>query len=137
MSPRRLFVLDASGACLSVVLLGFVLPACHSYLGIPPGVFRPLLLWAIVCLLYDLTCLRWMELSMRRWVVGIISLNSCYGILAGVVAVHHWSVLTQLGVVFFIGDVCVIFALVVLESWVLRCLGDEPVDPPPGRAEAS
>jgi hypothetical protein len=116
------FILDASGAALSVVLLAAVLPALEAYLGMPVSVLHGLALWALACLVYDLGCLALADLAKPRWLAGVVLLNSAYGLLSGALAVHHRHALTSLGVAYFIGEVCVIWGLVAFEVRVLRRL---------------
>ena len=55
MTVKQVFLLDAAGAALSVVLLGVVLPAVQPSIGMPGVVLDALALWATACLVYSLT----------------------------------------------------------------------------------
>ena len=119
---RRVLILDALGAALSVMLLGAVLPALEAYLGMPVSVLYGLALWALCCLLYDVGCLALADLARPHWLTGVILLNSAYWFLSGALAIHHRHALTALGVAYFVGELCVIAGIVALEVRVLRRL---------------
>jgi len=120
MDEKRIFVLDAVGAFLSVLLLGVVLPALYPWLGMPVEVLHWMALWPSVCLLYDVFCLKAADLCKPGWLLGIMVLNTSYCAVTSVLIGVHFEGLTTLGVVYFLAEIPVILGLVAFEYRIWR-----------------
>ena len=120
LDPRTIFLLDAAGAGLSVLLLGGVLPAIQPWIGMPHDVLAVLALWAVACLTYSLACYRFADPRAPRWLRGIMLANLGYCALTGALVWVHFEALTPLGVAYFIGEMPVLGGLVWYEFSVFR-----------------
>ena len=120
VGERDIFLLDAAGALVSVVLLGVVLPSLEPFLGMPGSALKPLALWALVCLVYSSTCYLRAGERRPRWLRGVVLLNSLYCVATALLVVHHFGRLTLWGVVYFLGELAVILCLVAFELRVYR-----------------
>jgi hypothetical protein len=113
-NPRRLFLLDGSGALLSAAFL-FLISAFESYFGMPRPVM-PLLI-ALPCFyaFYSFACY---FLIGRHWRIGlkIIALaNLSYCILTAFTVSQYQAALTLLGNAYFISEMIVVLLLVWVE----------------------
>ena len=120
VGERDIFLLDAAGALVSVVLLGVVLPLLEPLLGMPVSALRPLALWALVCLIYSSTCYLRADARRKRWLRGVVLLNSLYCVATALLVMHHFGRLTLWGVAYFVGEFAVILGLVAFELRVYR-----------------
>ncbi len=115
INARTIFVVDALGALLSVLLLGLVLPALEPWLGMPRSTLSALTLWAGGCLGYDLLCYGFADLRRPRWLRGIMAANLTYcGVTASLIVIHLDG-LTPWGIAYFVAEIPVIVALVIYE----------------------
>ena len=120
MTVKQVFLLDSAGAALSVVLLGVVLPAVQTSIGMPGAVLDALALWATACLVYSFICWRFQDLSDARWLMGIMVANVFYTLLTLALVFVHRNALTTLGLLYFIAELPVIWGLVLFERRVYR-----------------
>ena len=117
---KQVFVIDALGAAISVVILGFVLPPLKTQIGMPVNVLYGLTIWASCCMLYSLSCSRFVDLAHRRWLAGIMVANIGYTIATVVLIMFHFGRLTPMGIVYFVAEIPVLYALVFWERSVYR-----------------
>ena len=117
-SVRQLFLVDGIGALISALMLGLVLTTWEPAFGMPSRILVPLALVAGVFAVYSLTCY-----SMNRgptFLLGIAVANTLYcGVTLTLVLALRES-LTWLGVVYFVGEILVVSALVAAEFTVAR-----------------
>ena len=117
--PRRVFLIDGVGATLSALSLGVVFTALWEYVGMPRPVLLPLALVALAYAAYSIRCYYQRRNQWRRCLRIISSANLAYiGVTAGLV-VAFWARLTVLGVTYFLLEIVLIGALVVVERRVL------------------
>jgi len=120
VNEENIFYLDASGAVLSIFLLGFVLPFFQGWHGMPFHTLYGLCLWACICLAYNLSCLFFGDRRNHKWLVGIMLLNFAYCIINVVLVFVHFTVLTKLGLFYFISELPVILGLVLFERKIYQ-----------------
>jgi hypothetical protein len=125
--PSRLFLVDGVGAAVSALFLGVVMTALEEYVGMPRSVLVLLALVALALSVYSIRCSYRLPVEWRRCLRIISTANLAYsGVTAGLV-VAFWARLTALGVTYFVLEILVITALVVVERRVLAA-----PDPPMG-----
>lgn len=115
VNEENIFYLDASGAVLSIFLLGFFLPYFQVWHGMPFSTLYGLCLWACICLAYNVSCLFFGDRRNSKWLVGIMLLNVAYCIINLVLVIVHFAELTKIGLFYFMSELPVILALVVFE----------------------
>lgn len=76
--PKRLFVMDATGALISAVLLGIVLPYFEVYIGMPLLILYVLAGVALALSLYSLGCFLRSSNRWKRYLKGIAVANLIY-----------------------------------------------------------
>ncbi|MEM6771982.1 MAG: hypothetical protein AAF597_15495 [Bacteroidota bacterium] len=114
MLPRNLFLLDATGALLSALLLGVVLPLLHEAIGIPLNTLYWLAALALVFAVYSFTCYYRAPENWRPYLRFIACVNLLYCCLtAGLVFLHEEN--TVFGVLYFVGEIIVVVILALFE----------------------
>lgn len=113
---HQAFLIDGVGALVSAVMLGAVLPLLGERIGMPRGTLFGLATVAVVFAGYSLTCHRRAQ-PLVPWLVAIALANLAYCALTLALVVHHVERLGVLGLMYFVGEIAVVLALVV---WELR-----------------
>ncbi|BBM83753.1 hypothetical protein UABAM_02107 [Candidatus Uabimicrobium amorphum] len=113
---KNIFLIDGLGALLSAALLGIVLPLFH--VGIPTTTLYLLALIAFVFSLYSLRC-HFVKSQRNLWLKLIMTANLLYCALTLFLVVYHWSTMTYIGAIYFLGEISIIVILVWIESRVL------------------
>lgn len=118
--PRRVFLLDGSGALLSVVaLMAVVIPLQPSF-GLPLGLLRALASVATVLAAYSLCCSLGLRKNFRPFLLGIASANTAYCLVTMSALAWHRLEITGLCLLYFSLETLVIAALVALELETAR-----------------
>jgi hypothetical protein len=113
--PPKLFLLDGSGALLTLCcLLGLLLPL-EAYFGMPRQTVLLLAALAGTFAVYSLSCYRFSGTNWRPYLVVIASANTLYCALTSFWMVVNASRLTILGLVYFSLEIAVILCLVAIE----------------------
>jgi hypothetical protein len=114
-TEQNIFLIDASGALLSAVALGLVLPRFPEHIGLPAAVLRTL---SLLAALFGAFSFSWHlfatpdgRRSKLQWLAG---LNLGYCLVTVGLVVHYADRVRTLGVLYFASEVVV---LVVL-AWV-------------------
>lgn len=113
--PKLIFLIDSAGALLTFILLFGVLRNFEDYFGLPKPKLTFLAVCAVCLCLYSLTCFLFVK---HKWTffIRIISVaNLLYCILTGLLLIVYRSQLTSLGVVYFLVEIAIVCALVLLE----------------------
>ena len=114
-SIKSLFLLDAFGATVSSIFLGFVLFTFNAYIGMPITVLYLLACIAAIFMLYSWSCYfvpRW-QTSRSIQVIG--ALNLSYSFLTIGLVIFHFNELTLLGISYFVGEIIILWILVSFE----------------------
>ena len=120
INERNIFYIDGAGAILSIFILGLVLPTFQHWHGMPRHILYGLCIWAVGCFLYNVCCIYFGDRGNAKWLAGIMVLNSLYCIITMVLLVIHFSVLTRIGVVYFISEIPVLVGLVLFEKGIYQ-----------------
>lgn len=114
-NPKRLFLLDSLGALLSAFLLGVVLPSFQPTFGMPHNVLYGLAALACLFAIYSFWNYRWFKENWRPYLRGIAIVNLLYCGLTAALVIFFRQELTRWGLLYFLLEMVVIIALVVLE----------------------
>lgn len=119
-NPRKLFLIDAAGAILSIFLLGYILVELVNFFGIPLQALNVLVIFPCLYLIFDLFCILRRQLNIRLGLSVIASLNLFYCVLAVGSAFYFHDELTIFGWLFVISDIVVVMAVSIFELMVAR-----------------
>jgi hypothetical protein len=114
-SPASWFVLDASGALLSFLLLYLVLPAFYTWIGMPIPVLKTLAWIAFAFFIYSACCSVWVRKGWRTGLRLISAANMGYVVITLMLVLLHLDHLTALGVLYFVSEMAIIAALARME----------------------
>ena len=120
VNERNIFLLDAAGAALSVVLLGVVVPACNQWIGMPLKTLYFLAALPVLFGVYDVLCFYFADLTRSLWLRLIMAANLGYCVLTIGLMVAHADVLKPLGFVYFIAEQPVLIGLVAFQYRIDR-----------------
>lgn len=120
--PRKLFVVDASGATLSAVLLGVVLVKLEHLFGIPRQTLYLLALFPCLFALYDFYCILKEKFSTGAFLQGIALLNLFYSFLSLGLCLCHTEVITPLGWTYIVLEISIVTTLAHVEYRVGKAL---------------
>lgn len=113
---KNIFLLDALGALTSSVLLAFVLPRLN--VGLLEQILFMLAFFAALFFCYSLSCFLLNKKAQSIWLKVIMVANLLYCILTGFVVVKHGMEISLIGLIYFIGEMLLILALVGLEYYL-------------------
>lgn len=115
LNPRRIFLFDGLGACLTAFLLGVVLTAFNEYFGMPQKTLNILALIALVFAVYSFCCFFFVGSNWRLFLKIIAAANLLYCCLTATLVIYFYPQLTVLGVVYFLLEIVVVCGLVLFE----------------------
>lgn len=114
-NPKHLFLLDCLGALLSAFLLGIVLPSFEPIFGMPNKILYGLAALAGLFAIYSFwNHVRFKE-NWRPYLQGIAVVNLLYCGLTAALVVYFRQELTKWGLLYFLLEMLVILALVIVE----------------------
>jgi hypothetical protein len=112
---RKLFFIDATGAVVSAIALGMILPAFQSYIGLPVGTLYQLAVPAVLFALYSGSCFLRNLQHPGPWLAGIGLLNLGYVFYTGYFLFQNQSQVQPLGWAYFIGELLIVITLATVE----------------------
>lgn len=114
-SPKNLFLIDGLGALLSAFLLGIVLVQFERHFGMPRKTLY--ILAAVPCFfaLFDFYCYFVLKNQHKYYLRFIAIANLFYCVLSIAFLIKDRNTLTYLGWTYFILEIIIINALIVLE----------------------
>lgn len=110
-----MFLIDAVGAFVSVVLLALILPAIESVIGMPYRVLYLLAMIAAILCVFSTFCSMLVRDRWRPFLTVVAIGNLLYCVITGAVIVWFRGDLTLFGEIYFIGEVVVIASLAFFE----------------------
>ncbi|WP_373552596.1 hypothetical protein [Haliscomenobacter sp.] len=114
-NPKQLFLIDCLGALLSAILLGVVLTSFEPIFGMPRNVLFGLAALACLFAIYSFwNHVRFKE-NWRPYLQGIAIVNLLYCGLTAALVVYFRQELTKWGLLYFLLEMLVIIALVLVE----------------------
>lgn len=114
-NPKQLFLLDALGACLTVLFLTGILIPFQQLFGMPLLVLEVLALVGILLAFFSFTCFFFVKRNLSICLKAIASSNILYCCLTTFFIVYHFEKLTILGLVYFFTEKAFILTLAYLE----------------------
>jgi hypothetical protein len=124
-TPKHLFLLDCLGALLSAILLGVALPSFQPIFGMPHKVLYGLAGLACLFAIYSFWNYRWFKENWRPYLRGIAVVNLLYCGLTAFLTFYFRQELTKWGLLYFLLEMLVIIALVVIEFQALAQTHEE------------
>ena len=115
LQPRTVFLIDAVGAFLSILLLAIILPAFESVFGMPYRVLYLLACLAGILFLFSTACFLFAARRWKPFLVIVAVGNIFYCFLTGAAIIWFRSALTNIGLIYFIAEIAVILTLASLE----------------------
>jgi len=122
--PKKLFLLDGLGACLTAFLLGVVLTAFNEYFGMPQKTLTILALIALVFAFYSFFCFFFIGNNWKPFLKIIAAANLLYCCLTTALVIYFYTQLTFLGVSYFLAEIVVVCGLAFVE---LRRAASKPI----------
>jgi hypothetical protein len=113
-NDQKIFLLDASGAFVSIILL-FFLYIFEEYFGMPRNIIAVFIGIASVLFLYSVIIYRIKPLRWTMYLTIIALLNIGYCLFTLYHVFHYFETLTPYGQFYFIGEVLVIISLSIYE----------------------
>ncbi len=105
LQGHHIFLVDALGACLSILLL-FFLYANEALFGMPQSVLLHLILIAAILATYSFSCYFFKPNNWRLYLFIIAILNSIYCLLTIYQLFQNSQSITVYGLVYFVGVYC-------------------------------
>ncbi len=126
-NPKNLFLIDGSGAILSVILLGVVLAELDHIFGIPPPTLYFLATFPCLFAIYDFFCLVKTKLKMGAFLIGIAMMNLFYSFLSLGLALYHNQELTSFGWIYIVLEIIIVTILATVEYRVAQKLKQKSI----------
>lgn len=115
LNPRRIFLIDGLGACLTALVFFCLLIPFHQLIGMPEPVLQILFLIAVIFAVYSLSCFFFLK-NNHRYFLRIIAAGNClYCCLTLFFVLAYFRELHIIGLIYFLLEMAVIAGLVYLE----------------------
>ena len=113
--PKTLFLIDSLGAILTVFILFVIMRQLNEYIGMPIIVLTYLSIIAICFCIYSTACFLFLK---ERWtpfirLIGVANLLYC-ALTIGLL-IKHYSLLTIIGIIYFLIEIVIICGLSYVE----------------------
>lgn len=118
--PKNIFLLDSFGALLTALLLFFLLRVFNTYFGISKTIIVSLSVIALIFSIYSMLCFFLANNNWQLFLRIIIIANILYCVLTFIVVLNYWNSITLLGILYFLGEIFIILALVYLEQNIYK-----------------
>jgi hypothetical protein len=115
INPKRLFLIDGFGALSTAALLFFLLAEFEYMFGMPKAILHILSFVAILFSCYSFSCFLIVTQKWKPFLLLIAIANAIYCLLTSGLIIYHYSQLTKLGLMYFIGEIAIIIILVYVE----------------------
>lgn len=120
--PKQLFGVDAVGAAVTAFLIGVVLVKFQVHFGMPVFVLKFLAAIALLFFVYSSCCFLFLKDDFKPYLKAITRGNLTYCFITAALLFYYSKQLTTLGFVYFINEIAIIIALVVVERRVCKLL---------------
>jgi hypothetical protein len=116
MDVRKLFLLDASGALISCLLIGFLQIPHIEVFGIPPSAFRILLILAIGLMLFSSLCYFFLNTAqLKSFLRKLAWMNTTYLFITLFFIIQYSHQIRMTGWIYYSLEVMVMSLLIVVE----------------------
>jgi hypothetical protein len=117
---KTIFLIDAIGAITTAFLLMVVLRTFNQHIGLPKETLSQLSMIALLFAVYSSCCFVFCNKNSQKLLKPIIVANLAYCILTVGLLIFYKNSIKPLGVIYFVGEVLVIFVIVYLELKTLK-----------------
>jgi hypothetical protein len=114
-SQKKLFLIDAIGALVSIFFLGFVLVYLEDKIGMPRNVLYILASIPFFFAIYSFSCYFFIQNNWSPFLKGIALMNLLYCFLTIGLLFFYDHNLTLLGWTYFIVELIILFVLIKIE----------------------
>jgi hypothetical protein len=118
-NPKKLFLIDGSGALLTVFFLIAILVPFEDSFGMPAGVVYFLSLVASMYAIYSFSCYFFIRSNWRPYLKVITIANIIYCCLTIAQVFYFYQSLTVAGLFYFLLEIIVLCVLIFIELMVL------------------
>lgn len=119
IDAKNIFLIDGSGALLSSLSTGVVLPYFYQWTGIPTSMSSPLAVLGLMFAIFSWSCF-WFVKKTKPWMLSaIIFANSFYCLLVLTLMITH-NEINLWGHVFFAGEIFILAGVIFVECLVYR-----------------
>ena len=115
LQPKKLFLIDSTGAFLSAFLLGVVLVSLERTFGMPRNVLYFLSVSACIFGIYSLMCYVLLKEHWKPYLQMIAFANLLYCCLTIGLVIYWSKELTNLGLLYFLSEIGVVITLAIVE----------------------
>lgn len=115
VKQQTLFLIDAIGACISTISLGYFLIVFNEYIGMSTDILYLLAAIAAIFGIYSSFCFIIHPKNSKTFLRLIGIGNLLYSILTSGLVVRFWDSLELFGVIYFIGEILILWVISVLE----------------------
>jgi len=115
ISQKKLFLIDAIGALISIFFLGFVLVYLEEKIGMPKNVLYLLASLPVFFAIYSFSCYFFLKNNWSRFLKGIALMNLLYCFLTIGILFYYDHNLTVLGWTYFIVELIILLVLIAIE----------------------
>ena len=119
-NPKRLFLLDSLGAILTAFFLFVVIWQFNGYFGMPKPVLTYLSIIAICFCIYSTSCFLFLKAYWTAFIRLIGIANLLYCALTIGLLIKYYSLLTIIGVTYFLIEIVIICGLSHVELNVAK-----------------
>lgn len=114
-NPKKIFLVDGSGAILSAFFLGVVLVKWKSIFGIPPSTLYFLALLPCLFAAYDFLCYCSLKTDPRAFLKWIAYANLMYCCISLASAGYHHNDITNYGWLYILAEILILAGLSYFE----------------------
>jgi peptidoglycan/LPS O-acetylase OafA/YrhL len=117
-SPPKLFLIDALGAVLTILLLSGVVAQWQNTFGMPPQILYGLSLIACFYAIFSFSCYFNFKKIAQNWkkYLKIIAIaNLLYCVLTFILMIYYFKQLTFWGLLYFSNEIIVIIVVAMIE----------------------
>ena len=120
LNPKRLFLIDSFGAFLTAFFLFAILRTFNEYFGMPKMTLDFLSIIALAFSVYSFCCFFLVSNNWHPFLKAISIVNLLYCCLTLGLVIYYYSLLTILGVTYFLIEIIIVVVLVFFEINVLK-----------------
>lgn len=119
-NPKKVFLIDASGALISLFSFWCIVYPLENYFTISSSVLLLLSVIAFTLFLYSFSCYMWIKQNWKPYLKTIIILNSLYILFSIGLIFYHFKKGSLFGIAYFILEIVVILAVLFVEIKVYK-----------------
>lgn len=126
-NPKKVFLLDGIGAIVSALFLGVVLVQLEPYIGMPKSILHVLASMALLYAVYSMSCYFFLKSNWSPFLKIIAFANSFHCLVTIYLIFTNYKTLTPLGITYFVVEILIVIAVVLLELNTAKYVSSEPI----------